>query len=47
MKIIQIRLNAVEEAVLEEIKKTSKRFKDPEKLLIEMIMDEYSRKSRS
>jgi len=47
MKIIQIRLNAVEAAALEEIKKTSKKFRDPERLLIEMIMAEYTRKNRS
>jgi len=47
MKIIQIRLNAVEAAALEEIKKASQKFRDPERLLIEMIMAEYTRKNRS
>ena len=47
MKFIQIKLNAVEAAALEEIKKSSKRFRDPEKLLIEMITAEYTGKNRT
>jgi hypothetical protein len=47
MKIIHIRLNAVEAAALEEMKKASKKFRDPERLLIEMIMAEYTQKNSS
>ena len=43
MKTILIRLDSVQSAALEEIKRVDHRFKTPEKMLINLIMDEYSK----
>jgi len=43
MKTILIRLDSVQSAALEEIKKVDHRFRSPEKMLINLIMDVYSK----
>jgi hypothetical protein len=43
MKAILIRLDPVQSAALEEIKKVNHKFRSPEKMLINVIMDEYSK----
>ena len=43
MKLIKIRLNAVEEQMLKEVQKRSKAYKDPEALLKQQIKAEYQR----
>ncbi len=41
MKLIQIRLNAVEEQMLKEVQKRNKSYKDLETLLKQQIKTEY------
>ena len=41
MKLIQIRLNAVEEQMLKEVQKRNKSYKDLEALLKQQIKTEY------
>ena len=41
MKVIQIRLNAVEEQMLKEVQKRNKVYKDLEALLMQQIKAEY------
>ena len=43
MKLIQIRLNAVEEQMLKEVQKRNKVYKDLEALLKQQIKAEYQR----
>ena len=43
MKVIQIRLNSVEEQMLKEVQKRSKVYKDPEVLLKQKIKAEYQK----
>ena len=43
MKVIQIRLNAVEEQMLKEVQKRSKVYKGPEALLKQQIKAEYQK----
>ena len=43
MKVIQIRLNAVEEQMLKEVQKRSKAYKDLEALLKQQIKAEYQK----
>ena len=43
MKLIQIRLNAVEEQMLKEVQKRNKVYKDLEALLKQQIVAEYQR----
>ena len=43
MKVIQIRLNSVEEQMLKEVQKRSKVYKDPEVLLKQQIKAEYQK----
>ena len=43
MKVIQIRLNAVEEQMLKEVQKRNKVNKDPEALLKQQIKAEYQK----
>ena len=43
MKLIQIRLNAVEEQMLKELQKHSKAYKDLEALLKQQIKAEYQK----
>ena len=43
MKVIQIRLNAVEEQMLNEVQKRSKVYKDLEALLKQQIKAEYQK----
>ena len=43
MKVIQIRLNAVEEQMLKEVQKRSKVYKDLETLLKQQIKAEYQK----
>jgi len=45
MKVIQIRLNAVEEQMLKELQKRNKVYKDPEALLKQQIKAEYQKLS--
>lgn len=46
MKTILIRLDSVQSAALEEIKRVDRRLRFPEKILVNMIMDEYSKIAR-
>ena len=43
MKVIQIRLNAVEEQMLKEVQKRNKVYKDLEALLRQQIKTEYQK----
>jgi hypothetical protein len=43
MKLIQIRLNAVEEEMLKEVQKSNKSYKDLETLLKQQIKAEYQK----
>ena len=43
MKVIQIRLNAVEEQMLKEVQKRNKAYKDLEELLKQQIKAEYQK----
>ena len=43
MKLIQIRLNAVEEQMLKEVQKRNKSYKDLEMLLKQQIKAEYQK----
>ena len=43
MKVIQIRLNAVEEQMLKEVQKRNKVYKDLEALLTQQIKAEYQK----
>ena len=43
MKVIQIRLNAVEEQILKEVQKRNKVYKDLEALLKQQIKTEYQK----
>ena len=43
MKVIQIRLNAVEEQMLKEVQKRSRAYKDLEVLLRQQIKAEYQK----
>ena len=43
MKVIQIRLNSVEEQILKEVQKRNKLYKDPEALLTQQIKAEYQK----
>ena len=43
MKVIQIRLNAVEEQMLKEVQKRNKVYKDLEALLMQQIKAEYQK----
>ena len=43
MKVIQIRLNAVEEQMLKEVQKRSRSYKDLEALLKQQIKAEYQK----
>ena len=43
MKLIQIRLNAVEEEMLKEVQKRNKSYKDLEMLLKQQIKTEYQK----
>ena len=43
MKLIQIRLNAVEEQMLKEVQKRNKSYKDLEALLKQQIKAEYQK----
>ena len=45
MKVIQIRLNAVEEQILKELQKRNKVYKDLEALLKQQIKAEYQKLS--
>lgn len=45
MKVIQIRLNAVEEQMLKEVRKRNKVYKDLEALLKQQIKAEYQKLS--
>jgi len=43
MRLIQIRLNAVEEEMLKEVQKSNKSYKDLEMLLKQQIKTEYQK----